>query len=230
MSKNQTVLITGSSKGLGKSLALLFSQNHYNVILHGRSMEDLLKLREIISKNNVECDVICGDITLEKTIIELSETAKKRDVDILINNAGIYLKKPFPDMVFEEFRKIIEVNLLAPVHLINKIFPILITKKTSLIININSFAGKNSSDGESAYNASKHGLRGFSNSLQFDATTYGIRIIDVYLGSMNTGMVAGRKDPEKCISTNDAADIILGISKNYSSMRITEIDINRRIY
>ena len=230
MSSNRTVLITGSSKGLGKSLALLFSQNNFNVIIHGRDREGLLKLQESIFKHNVICDIVCGDITLEQTLNELTETAQKRDVEIFINNAGIYLKKPFQDMNFEEFRKIIEVNPLAPVHLIHKLFPILITKQTSLILNINSIAGKNSSNGESAYNASKHGLRGFSGSLQFDATRHGIRILDVYLGSMNTGMVEGRKDPEKCITTQDAADIIFGISKNYPSMRITEIDINRRIY
>ena len=226
----KTVLITGSSRGLGKSLALVFAENRYNVILHGRDEQALKKVQESVLENNVECDVVIGDITTGETISRLSEIAERRNFDILINNAGLYVKEPFPDMSLEDFRRIIEVNLIAPVCLTHKVFPIFQRKKSGLIININSIAGKNASDGESAYCASKHGLKGFTRSLSFDATRSGIRVIDVYLGAMNTGMTKGRKEPEKCIKTSEAADLIFRICKDYRSMRINEINLSRRRY
>lgn len=230
MIERQTVLITGSSKGLGEAMALVFAHNKYNVILHGRNKQRLAKLKSDVLGNDVECDVVCGDITLEQTIDRLYEVSEIRGLDVLINNAGIYATKPFQEMDMDEFKRIIEVNLIAPVALTKRIFPIFQKKRSGLIININSVAGKNPSDGESAYCASKFGLRGFTKSIQFDATRNNIRIIDVYLGAMKTGMVKDRKGTEKFIETSDTADLILQLSKDYPSMGIKEIDLGRRNY
>ena len=99
-----------------------------------------------------------------------------------------------------------------------------------MIVNISSSAGKYPSDGECAYCASKHGLRGFARSFQFETNRHNIRIVDIYLGAMKTGMVKDRLDSEKFIQTSDAAELILQVSKDYPSMRINEIDIGRRNY
>ena len=226
----RTVLITGSSKGLGRSLALVFARDKYNIILHGRDGRELRKVRDSVLDQAVRCDVVRGDITSEKTIDRLSELARKRNLDVLINNAGIYLYRPFQSTDPDEFRKVIEVNLVAPVLLTKKIFPIFQRKRSGVIININSLAGKNPTDGESAYCASKHGLRGFSKSIQFEANKDHVSVIEVYLGTMNTGMVKGRRDPEKCIQTTEAAEFILGLCKEYPSMRVNEIDLARTRY
>lgn len=227
---DKTVLVTGASKGLGESLALTFASNNYNIILHGRDEQRLAKVEADVVENGVECDVVSGDITLEQTIDRLYEAAQKRDVDILINNAGIYVKRPFQEMGMEEFRRIIEVNLFAPVALTKRIFPIFQRKRRGLIININSAAGKYTSDGECAYCASKHGLRGFARSFQFEANRDNVRIIDVYLGAMKTDIAKDRIDTVKFIRTSDAADLILRLCKDYPSMRINEVDLGRRIY
>ena len=115
-----TVLITGSSKGLGRSLAMAFARNQYNIILHGRDRRDLTKVKESVLKYGVSCDVVRGDITSEKTIDRLYDVARRRNIDVLINNAGVYLYRPFQDMGAEDFRKVIEVNLIAPVLLMKK--------------------------------------------------------------------------------------------------------------
>lgn len=227
---DKTVLITGSSKGLGKSLALTFAKNKYNIILHGRDKQGLRRVKKGVLENNVNCDVVRGDITSEETIDRLYEAAVRGNIDILINNAGVYLKRSFQNLDPREFRRVIEVNLIAPVVLTKKIFPIFQSKRSGIIININSIAGKEGSDGETAYCASKHGLRGFTRALQFEATRHAVRVIDVYLGAMDTGMVKGRKEPEKCIKTSEAADLIYGLCKDYPSMRIGEINLYRRKY
>lgn len=229
MTRNK-VLITGSSKGLGKSLALAFARSGYAVILHGRDEESLAKVREQVLRSGVECDVVCGDLRREETIEALYETAHRHDLDVLINNAGVYASQPFSATPPEMFREVIEINLIAPILLTKRILPLFQKKQSGLILNVNSVAGKNGSDGESAYCASKHGLRGFARSIQFEANRDHVRVIEIYLGTMNTAMVEGRRDPAKCIQTEEAADLIVSLCKDYSSLRIDEIDLSRRIY
>jgi 3-oxoacyl-[acyl-carrier protein] reductase len=226
----KTVLITGSSKGLGRSLALAFAANKFNIILHGRDEHALEYAKKRVLENNVDCDVIIGDISSKETINELFKAAEKRSLDILINNAGIYAHKPFQNMNPEELKRIIDVNLIAPVQLIMKIYPIFQIKKSGVIININSVAGKNPNEMEAAYCASKHGLAGFSRSFQFEANENRVRLISVYLGAMNTSMTADRIDHQKLIQTDEAADLILKICMDYQSLKINEIDLSRRRY
>ena len=226
----KTVLITGSSHGLGKKLALVFAKNGYNIILHGRDKKALRKVRKKIRKYCVKCDVVIGDITLEGTITQLSKLSETRNLDVLINNAGTYEHSPFLDSCANNFKKIIDVNLIAVMELTHKIFPIFQQKRSGLIININSIAGKEGGDREYAYSASKHGLSGFSKSLQFDATQHNIRVMDIYLGAMDTHMIKERKLVGEPIMTSDVAHLIFDVSKDYKSMRITEIHLYRRIY
>ena len=224
------ILITGSSKGLGESLAQIFAENKYDVILHGRDEESLAHVKSKVLNHNVDCDVVVGDLVEKDTIRKIQIISEKKGIDVLINNAGIYLNKPFLETSMEEFRKVIETNFMAVVSLTYALFPIMQSKGSGLIININSLAGKNGSDGEAAYCASKHALRGFSSSLQFDATKYGIRIIDVYLGAMQTRMTEKRENHDRLIKPDQASEMIINICENYDSLRATEIDLMRANY
>lgn len=232
--KIKTVLITGSSRGLGKSLAFTFAKNGYNIILHGRDEENLKAVKQVISeKNDVNCEIVRGDITSNSaldTIDKLYEAADERNLDVLINNAGIHASEPFQDMDIGKFEDVLAVNLIAPIQLIKRIYPIFQKKKEGLIININSIAGKYSDELEAAYCTSKYGLRGFSSSFQIEANRDNIRLISVYLGAMQTEMTKGRMDYEKFIRTDEAADLIFMMCRDYKSLRITEIDLRRRIY
>lgn len=226
----KTVLITGSSKGLGRSLAFVFAENKFNIILHGRDEQGLEDVKKRVLENNVDCDVIKGDITSEKTINRLFNAANKKNLDVLINNAGIYICKSFQNMSPEEFKRIIAVNLVAPVQLIMRIYPIFLKKKSGVIININSVAGKNPNEMEAAYCASKYGLRGFTRSFQLEATKNHVQLFSVYLGAMNTAMTKDRIDHQKLIQTDEAADLIFKICRDYQSLKINEIDLGRKRY
>lgn len=231
--RRKTALITGSSKGLGRSLALAYACDNYNIILHGRDEKRLLKTQEdIIFSPGFEqyCYAVIGDITSEKTINSLYQSAIQYDIDILINNAGLYAGNFLGNMTSEEIERIIDVNLIAPIQLIKRIYPIFQKKKEGLIININSMAGKYPNELEVAYCASKHGLRGFSTAFQNEANRDNIRLIDVYLGAMQTEMTKKRSDYDKFIKTEEVADLIFRISKEYKSLRITEVDLIRRKY
>lgn len=226
----KTVLITGSSKGLGNSLALAFASKGYNIILHGRNKKRLNMTRKKVLENKVKCQIVKGDLSKKETITKLIAKARETGINILINNAGIYVQGAFEKINPYKFRRIIEVNLIAPVLLTKGIFKLLKKKREGLIININSIAGKNYNGNEAAYCTSKYGLRGFMGSFQFEALKYNISVINLYLGAMATGITKGRKDTRKFIKTEEVAKFISSLPQNYTSMRISEIEILRKLY
>lgn len=223
----KTVLITGSSKGLGRSLALIFAHNKHNVIIHGRDEPALAEVEELVLGNNVNCDAVLGDLSSQKTLDALYEIATERELDVLINNAAIHVHKPFGEMSEREMRRIIEINLIVPVQLTMKIYPLMRAKKSGIIININSMAATVANELEAAYVASKHGLRGFARSFRYEATRHGVRVVSVYLGAMQTGMTSYRTDWERLISPDEAAVVIANICKDYKTLKIDEIDLRR---
>lgn len=224
---SKTVLITGSSKGLGRSLALTFARNSYNVIIHGRNRKRLDEVEQGVKEWNVECDVIAGEISWVKTIDELAEIAWEKRIDVLINNAGTYSKTPIAEVGDTEIRGVIETNLIAPMLLIKRMSWMFKLEWGGVIININSMAGKEPNFIEPVYCASKHGLRGFTSSLQWNKN---VRVIDVYPGAMKTDMTSGREDFKNLIEPDEVASLIFALAENYNSLKIKEVTLGRKNY
>jgi len=223
----KTALITGSSKGLGRSLAVAFARNKYNVIIHGRDEPDLAEVERQVLETSVDCRAVLGDLRSQKTLDKLYEIVAETKLDVLINNAAIHAHKPLGEMSEKEMRHIIEINLIVPVLLTMKIYPLMRQRKSGIIIYINSMAATVAHELEAAYVASKHGLRGFARSLRYEATRHSVRMVSVYLGAMRTGMTSYRTDWERLIAPDEAAAVIVNICKDYKSLKIDEIDLRR---
>jgi len=234
--KKKNVLITGASRGLGKALAQVFADNDYNLILHSKD-RDLPCVNKSFkwtdkheSDRDVYCETVKGDITRMETVYRLLQVAREMGgVDVLINNAGIHVWGSFEQVDSLEYAEMIQVNLLAPMLLTKHLWGCLKEKK-GLVLFINSIAGKVGADKEFMYCASKHGLKGFSDSIQFDATRAGVKVMSIYLGALKTDMSKHREDYDKLMEPVDAANLIYDMSRNYGSMRVTEVDVCRRNY
>lgn len=224
---NKTVLITGANRGLGNALAKAFNQADYSLILNART-----DLETFIKELRFTFDFVPGDLRDADTISRLAIAASDKDLDILINNAGIYVNAPLTAMKEEQIRETIEVNLMAPMLLTRAVWPVLVRKNTGLIVNINSLAGREAtSPGQAAYCASKHVLRGFSEALQFDASRDGIEVIDVMLGALQTDMQRDRTgDWSKLMDPKEVAQTILSLCMERWSSRVTEVVICRSTY
>jgi len=226
----KTVLITGSSRGLGKELAWVFARNSWDLILHGRDEEALDGVESAVRSYGVDCEVIIGDLTSRDTLGRLGEAAEQRALNVLINNAGVYAQKPFNDMSSEEFDRIVEVNLLAPVRLIKEIYPTFQRRESGLIVNVNSVAGLEASGSEAAYCASKHGLRAFARAYKYELRGSGIRVTDVYPGAMQTEMTDCRDNQDKLMEASEVANCVYGLCEGYPSVFVDEVRLGRTNY
>jgi len=177
----KTVLITGSSRGLGRELALVFSRECYNIIINGRNEDGLKKTEKEVSKNGVNCYSVLGDLRDEETISRLYNYAKDSDLSVLINNAGISTHlTSFNDISIKDLEEVLDINLIAPIRLTKRIYPLFLEKGSGCVININSILGLEPRNLKVDYCSAKWGLRGFTASLRLEAKKDNIRIIGVY--------------------------------------------------
>ena len=156
---DSSILITGSSRGIGAALARACYQEGFNVILHGRAKsQDLLNLaKELNSK------IIYFDVTNE---VELKNSLKQlTKLNILINCAGINISKPFNDLSKADWQSVYDVNVFGLVNVIKYTYPILKKNQLSKIINISSIKGIHSSVGRAAYASSKAAVINITSSL-----------------------------------------------------------------
>jgi short-subunit dehydrogenase len=177
MQDTSSIIVTASSHGLGHAIAKIFSQK-YNVILHGRKSEIVKKAASEI-ENVVE--FVIGDIREEETLKKIYDAALKYNSSILINNAAIpcYGVK-LETMTEKQIIESLSTNLIAPILLSHKLYPVLKKACNGGIININSIVGIEPKKNRSVHSATKWGLRGFSKSLKLEAELDNVKVMNVY--------------------------------------------------
>ncbi len=185
--KNKSVLITGSSRGLGRELALVFAREKYGIILNGRNGIELEKTAGEIRKLGVECCSVLGDIRDRRTLDALYDASKRNDMGVLVNNAGSSLsalKEVANYLSDEQIDEMIETHLSAPIKLVARMLPLLKENKGT-IININSLSGLEIKRLRACYCASKWGLRAYTDALRLE-TADNVRVIGVYPSRIKT--------------------------------------------
>jgi short-subunit dehydrogenase len=219
-------LVTGANRGLGLELAHALYGAGYHLILHSR----ITQILECLEWDEVRC--VFGDLRDMATIERLREAAQESGgrLDVLINNAGTYLGGDFAYFAPCEITNTFHTNVIAPVLLTQALWPFLV-KAQGVVVNISSLAATGPGPGETVYGATKAGLSCFSDGLQYEATRERVRVINVTLGGLNTGMTAHRKDRDKMIDPAEAANFIVRLAgQDYATMRITNVELKRRIY
>jgi short-subunit dehydrogenase len=182
----KNVIITGSSRGIGFELVNLFSQNNYNVIALSRNVSSISKL----NLNNVS--TFSTDLSDSDSINKAVKFIKNKfsSVDVLINNAGKLINKPFIETSFEDFKSVYSVNVFGLAELIRLMLPTF--SNTSHIINISSIggiAGSSKFPGLSAYSSSKAALNVLTEMLYEEFKTSGPVINTLALGAVQTEML-----------------------------------------
>ena len=206
----KTVLVTGSSSGIGKEIARILAKD-YDVILHYNSNENSTRLlkEELDKEYNRDYLMVKCDLSKEEEIDNMLDIIYNRynNIDILINNAGIAIDTLFEDKTKDNFMKTLDINLIAPFLLCKKIGPKMVDNKYGIIINISSTNGIDTPYIESIdYDASKAGLISLSNNLANYLSPY-VRVNTVCPGWINTDI---NKDLDKDFVAKEIDKILLG--------------------
>jgi len=183
---NKTVLITGSSSGIGAEIAVKFSQSGYKIFLTGRNE---LKLCEMSAKTNA-AGFLAVDLGLEGASKKLFETAENilGEIDIIVNNAGGYVWSPVEKTEHKYISEILKVNLQVPYELCSYAAVGMKQRKWGRIINIGSISGVVGEPNASLYSASKSGLVGLTKSLALELAEHNITVNLINPGWVKTGM------------------------------------------
>lgn len=205
----QTILITGASKGIGQASAIRLASKDSHIFIHGRDQKGLAETAKAIEKKGGKAIQIIADISTLEGCEKLFEGVGQASLDILINNAGIPMKRPLTELTLNDWNKVVAVNITAPFLLTQKFLPRL--KKGSAIVFILSSAAKNVFPDASAYCMSKFGLRGFAEALREELRPHGVRVINIYPSAVDTDIwkaMPGSWPREKMMTPNDVAEAV----------------------
>lgn len=186
---SKTVLVTGGSRGIGKSIVKKFAQNGYNVILNYNKSFDNAKAIEDEFEN---VSSFKADVSNPKEILAMIEFAKERygKIDVLVNNAGISSNGLLQDLSNEEWQRIFDVNVTGTFNCTKAVLPQMLERHFGKIINISSIWGITGASCEVAYSASKAAIIGFTKALAKEVGPSGIRVNAVAPGIVMTDMVS----------------------------------------
>src|SRR5579863_3345351 len=189
-SNNRVAVITGAAQGIGRRTAELLAERGYNVGLSDlRSPAETM--RSVLG-HGVDAMELVGDIADEKKVAGFATSVGERwgRVDVLVNNAGISMIAPAEKLTGEEYRRVLDVNLVAPFLLSKAFGSMMLAQRVGSIVNVASVAGLVGVADRAAYNASKHGLIGLTRTLAAEWGGRGVRVNAVCPGWVKTEMDA----------------------------------------
>src|SRR5437870_3610643 len=221
------ILITGASQGLGREMALQFArEGAAGLSLVARRRDQLKAVCDEVRKISPETDVVVIEADVSKSrdierIVATTLAQFKGSLDVLVNNASTIGPSPMPSLLdypVEDFRNVIDTNLIGPFLLIKSALPAMIERGGS-IINVTSDAGQVGYPGWGAYGISKFGLEGMSQTWASELEDSGVRVNWVDPGNMNTAMhraAEPEEDPDEWASPADVTDVFVFLASDES--------------
>jgi NAD(P)-dependent dehydrogenase (short-subunit alcohol dehydrogenase family) len=221
----KNILITGASQGLGREMALRFArEGAAGLSLVARGSDQLKAVCDEVRKISPETDVVVIEADVSKSrdierIVATTLAQFKGSLEVLVNNASTIGPSPMPSLLdypVEDFRNVIDTNLIGPFLLIKSALPAMIERGGS-IINVTSDAGQVGYPGWGAYGISKFGLEGMSQTWASELEDSGVRVNWVDPGNMNTAMhraAEPEEDPAEWANPADATDVFVFLASD----------------
>jgi len=220
MEKQSIAVVTGSSTGIGFETSLLLARNGFYTYATMRDTHKGDNIKEIANDENLPLKVLSMDVDNDDSVRNTIQNVldEKKKIDILINNAGYGLFGALEDISIEEAKKQFETNLFGAIRTIKEVLPAMREQKNGLIINITSLAGIVGIPAECIYVSTKFALEGLSESISYELQPYGIKVILIEPGVINTNFVPNIKFPNQIDNNNNIK------KKNSSSYYSNTID------
>jgi NADP-dependent 3-hydroxy acid dehydrogenase YdfG len=234
----KTILVTGSSSGIGKSTAVKFAKAGWNVICWGRrfkKMESWKKKFSAIDQKRIFLQ--CVDVMSENQVRDAVQLIpeKFKVIDLLVNNAGLALgKSPIHKGLIKDWEQMIDTNLKGLLYVTKIISLDMVNRKSGQIINIGSIAGKETYPDGNVYNATKFAVDALTRAMRQDLSQHQIRVSQISPGMVETEFseVRFHGDKKKAqqvyknmspLMANDVADLIYYISNTPSHVNVADV-------
>lgn len=226
-----TALVTGATEGIGRAIVFALGRAGHTVGVCARTPAKLEALltdlaAEGITAAGLPCDV--GDPAQVAALVA-HVTERLGPVEVLVNNAGIGVLKPFAELSLAEWDGVMATNLRGVYLVTSAVLPGMRARRRGDVINISSLAGKRGFAGGTAYSASKHALMGFSESLNLEVRKDGVRVVAVCPGSVDTKIIHAQtlfeRDPDKILKPEDVAAMVLAVLQLPRRATVTEFEI-----
>lgn len=219
-------IITGATKGIGRATTEVFAANGFDVAICARTQADLDAFEADLNKNHPDIEVFTQVVDMSKKeavkAFAKAVVTKWNRVDVLVNNAGVFLPGDLTDATKEDnFELMMNTNLYSAYYMTNGVLPTMVEQKDGCVINICSIA---SFEPYGAYAVSKHAMLGFSRALRAEVKEKGIRVTAVMPGATLTASWEGVDLPkERFMKPEDIADAVWSIYKLSKQTVVEEI-------
>ncbi len=230
---NPVTLITGSTRGIGKAIALELSKIGYTIIITGTKQETVEEVAAEIEKSGGTAIGISSNLLVSGNSKILIEKVIERfgRLDVLVNNAGIAKADSFNEVTEEDFDTVIGLNVKAPMFLTQAALPYLLDSPEKAIVNISSVVGHKAYANQTLYASSKHALNGMMSALAKEYRTSGLRVYKVAPGGVATEMIHTARpdlDPNSLIQPEEVAKTVAFLLSLKGNAQVDEIRIRRK--
>lgn len=229
--KQPVALITGATEGIGRAIAFALAADGYAVGICARTSDRVTETVAELKAAGYQAAGVAADVSDPDQVhaAVAGTVAALGPVDVLVNNAGIGILKPFQDLTLEDWDRTMAVNLRSMYLVTREVLPAMRARGDGAIVNVASLAGRNPVVGGTAYAASKHAVLGFSKSLMMEVRKEGVRVMAICPGSVRTGFGADRTvakvSRSGVLEPEDVADLIVAQLRLPARALASEIDL-----
>ncbi len=229
----QVALVTGASRGIGRTISIELAKKGAEVVLAARNRDALYQVQKEITGGGGRSLPVETDISKEEDIERLFEKVKSGPgkLDILVNNAATGTWGKLVDFPIEDFDRIMSVNLRGLYLCCQQAMRMMVPVRKGFIINISSVVGFKGYPNQSAYTASKHGVMGITKSLAVEAQEHNIQVSAIQPGGVDTGFATSARpdlDTSILILPEDIANTVLYLLSLSDRAMVDQVYVRRR--
>ena len=221
-----TALVTGASRGIGRAIAVRLAATH-DVVAVARSADDLDTLAAEVGGAGGRCHTIALDVTDGAAV---RSALGDVEADVLVNNAGVGTMKPLLEMAWEEWRRMLDVNVNALYHVTRAVLPGMTERGRGHVVTIGSLAGRNTFVGGTCYTGTKHFVMGFSESLMLEVRDRGVKVSVVMPGSVATdfGRSGRAQGADWKLHAEDVAEAVAHVVDTPPHVLVSRVEMRPR--
>jgi NADP-dependent 3-hydroxy acid dehydrogenase YdfG len=216
-----TALVTGASRGIGRAIALRLAPR-WSIVALARTAPELETLSAEIQRKGGTCEPLVIDVSDGSAVRTALEG---RNVDVVVNNAGVGVLKPFVELTPDEWQIMMDVNLNAVYHVTRALLPGMLQRGRGHVIIIGSISGKTGFAGGTGYAATKFAVNGFAESLMLEVRDAGVKVSVVMPGSVATSFSRTGRDQSWKLMAEDVADAVAFLLDTPQRMLVDRIEM-----